>query len=277
MLIGGVRPTLLTATETVARVYPLRYLDVEKAAEQVRPLLSPSGGLSVYRSTNSLIVNDLLSNQEQIGRLIGSLDVRRERRRILTVHLDDQDLRDLDLPIVWGDAGGGWGMGRFANAQSSAVRRAVARFVEAVRSRGDRDTSMESLAEEPVEVWVRGRRRTEASLRKYLVRQNYLPAVAPFADVRASLSMISMNSGDPIGGYRVKLLPRLSFRTNADRIAVDLTEVATVLTVPKNEWVLLTGGSATGRDVLTALYGGLPGSRDSGFNFLIRITSVEDP
>ena len=259
----------------VLRAYRVHYLEAEEAAERIRALLSPDAGLTVDASNNTVIVNDRAGVQRRVAETLRRLDAAPLRLRMSTVFLDDTDLRELALPLRWSEAGGGWGVGRFRGAESFPVRRAVARAAEAAVSRGHRRSVVELTPGRAAAVWSRPVRRSVSALRRYLRRHNYVQGPFRAEDLRAGILVRLRRSGGKGERYRVELLPRISFRRGTERVYLELPEARGAFELRLGQWVLLSGGTAVGHDLLTLLFGGIEGSRDLGFNFLVRLRRAD--
>lgn len=61
-------------TEMITRLFRLNSADADKIAALVRPLVSSTGLVEVFKDTNHLIVTDLISNIDRVFSLVKSLD-----------------------------------------------------------------------------------------------------------------------------------------------------------------------------------------------------------
>jgi len=270
-LLLAARP--VSSAGPVVRVFSLKNINAEAAAEKIRPLLSKDGAVSVYRPSNSIIVNDIPRVIEKVESAVKTLDSLPEQIEIQTVQISDRELRELGVHVNWREAGGGWGFGGIQGADQAGVRVSIARLVDRVRVRGGMVTSVNVLPGESASVWIQRRHQAPALLRRYLVRQNYLHSVSPFEEAGTGLSLTPGSKGGE--GVRLRIVPRVGYRTGEDQAFLDISEASTVMRAPENRWFVLSGGAATGRDVLSILFSPASAKKGrGGINLLMKLRQL---
>jgi type II secretory pathway component GspD/PulD (secretin) len=86
---------------TENRVYALNYADAEKLKENVQPLLSPVGTLTVDKRTNKGVVSDLPEVLERVDRVVRAFDAP-DGQVLIEAKIFKVDLTDeMDLGIDW--------------------------------------------------------------------------------------------------------------------------------------------------------------------------------
>lgn len=271
VLLTAARPVF--SADPVVKVFLLRHISAEAAAEKIRPLLSHGGAVSVYRPSNSLIVNDVPRVIEKVEAAVKTLDSLPEQIEIQALQISDREFLELGVRVNWRKAGGSWGFGSIQGADLAGVRVSIARLVERVRVRGGMVTSVNVLPGESAAIWIQRRHQAPALLRRYLVRQNYLHSVSPFEEAGTGLSLSPSLIEDK--GIRLRIVPRVGYRTGEDQAYLDIAEASTAMSAPEDRWFVLSGGAATGRDVLSILFS--PASAKEGrggINILMKLRQI---
>ena len=265
-------PKPVFSADRTVMVFQLQHVSAEAAADGIRPLLSPDGALSVYRFSNSLIVHDAPHVLKQVEEAVRTMDSLPERIEIRTVGISDREFNELGLRVSWDTAGGGWGLGSIEGAGEAAVRVSIARAVERVRVRGGMVSSVHVSPGGSAAVWIQKRHPAAALLRGYLVRQNYLHTVSPFQEAGTGLLLSPVRKGN--GGFELRMTPRVGYRSGEDQAYLNIPEASTGMRVPDNRWFVLSGGAATGRDVLSILFSNTATRGKGGINLLMKVRPI---
>ena len=95
----------ITSAPLVFKVIPVSYAKVDEMSKQIKPFLSARGKISEDKRTNSVLVNDLALNVQQIEKLIQSLDLPPPQVLIEGKIIEAQEDFSKELGVSWGFGG----------------------------------------------------------------------------------------------------------------------------------------------------------------------------
>lgn len=229
-----VAAALVMAAETAeVRAHPVALLDLEAAAEVVRPLLGPGGRVVVEPSRRQLIVIDTPAAQQRVADALRRLEagIRNVRIRVRTSYETDERHRGAEVsgrrgPVSVGRPRRGDGIEVRGGAGSSRTRSTAVQEVLALT--GSR-AEIRVATETPYADWL-----LDWSLGHGLVVQG-----TAWQEAGTSLVVTPTLMGD--GRVRLRLTPRLVISRGGTPQTLDVAELSTEVVVAPGEEVDLGG------------------------------------